>query len=64
MRVFFKDKERFFMAQPSSKEPQNLKKSPFGTENFERKKPSTLKSLIMTLVVILILVLVGYFFGN
>ena len=52
------------MAQPSSKEPQNLKKSPFGTENFERKKPSTLKSLIMTLVVIMILVLVGYFFGN
>ncbi len=49
--------------QPPEKQP-TTKKSPFGTENFERKKPSVLRTLIMTLAVIAVLILIGYFFGK
>lgn len=50
--------------QQQPKEPRFPKKSPFGTDNFERKKPSTLRVLIMTLAIVAILILVGYFFGK
>ena len=50
--------------QQQPKEPQFRKKSPFGTDNFERNKPSTIRILIMTLAIVVILILIGYFFGK
>lgn len=47
-----------------SQQNQPPKKSPFGTENFERKKPSTLRILIMTAAVAAVLIAIGYFFGT
>ncbi len=52
------------MSNPLPEEPKKQKKSPFGTENFERQKPSPLRIAIMTLAIIIILITVGYFFGS
>ncbi len=52
------------MANHPQGEPKKSQKSPFGTEDFERQKPSVLRIIIMTLAIITILIAVGYFFGN